>query len=112
MKYTQHVIYCRRWEATMKLESVRDLKASLMKPAITFAGRPQRIAARAMAARPVEDVDPVQRTVALGVAPGGKGGFKLAVRVQSRAMETGGEVDTIVRRAHGEVDLRYVGRVV
>ena len=48
----------------MKLDSVRDLKASLMKPAITFAGRPVAMAARAMAARPVADVDPVQRAVA------------------------------------------------
>jgi hypothetical protein len=96
----------------MKLESVRDLKASLMKPAITFAGRPVAMAARAMAARPVEDVDPVQRAVALGVAPRGRNDFRLAVRVQSRAIETGGELDAIRARARGEVDVRYVGRVV
>ena len=96
----------------MKLDSVRDLKASLMRPAITFAGRSETIAARAMAARPVEDVDTVQRAVALGVAPRGRNDYKLAVRVQSRAIETGGELATIVRRARGEVDVRYVGRVV
>ena len=96
----------------MKLDSVRELKASLMRPAITFAGRSVAMATRAMAARPRADVDPVQRAVALGVAPKGKKDFRLAVRVQSRAIEMGDEIETIRRRARGEVEVRYVGRVV
>jgi hypothetical protein len=45
------------------------------------------------------------------VARKGKKDFQLAVRVQQRAFEASREVDQITRKAKGEVDVRYVGRI-
>jgi hypothetical protein len=49
--------------------------------------------------------------MALGVAPGGQVGFRVAVRVQRREVPDA-TIETIRRRAAGEIDVRYVGRIV
>ena len=49
--------------------------------------------------------------MALGITPKGSGDFKLAVRVQKRALEQGREVELITKQAKGELDLRYIGEV-
>ncbi len=65
-----------------------------------------------MTARPTEDVDPVARTLALGITRPTPGDYRLALRVQRRGLENSRQVDRIRRKARGEVDLRYVGHVV
>ncbi|HMH49116.1 MAG TPA: hypothetical protein VK548_02710, partial [Candidatus Acidoferrum sp.] len=62
--------------------------------------------------RRVSDAAGPHRTIALGVAPRARNDFRLAVRVQRRAMEQSRELETIQRQARGEVDVRYVGQVV
>ena len=47
----------------------------------------------------------------LGVSARGKKNYRLAVRLQDRALERSELVDRIAARAKGEVDVRYVGRI-
>lgn len=71
----------------------------------------QRLRQReSVAARRVESLSPVSRSIALGVAPAPKSGYRIAVRVQRRsaAAET---VPRIRKIAAREVDVRYVGQI-
>ena len=47
----------------------------------------------------------------LGISARGKRNFRLAVRLQDRALERSDLVDRIAAKARGEVDVRYVGRI-
>ena len=95
----------------MQLDSVRALKQSLRD------ALPEQIPARARAlAVPGRGVTAFSAgarpaTIAVGISPTGKGDFALAVRVQSRALEDGPQVEAIRRKAKGEVDVRYVGSI-
>jgi len=66
----------------------------------------------AVSAQPLGALDPTFRTLALGIAPRPKQQFRLAVRVQRRALLVGPHMDRIRQAAKGEVDVRYVGRIV
>jgi hypothetical protein len=50
------------------------------------------------------------RAFALGVAPSNRG-FRLAIRIQHRAFVESPKIEQIKRQAHGEVDVKYIGRV-
>lgn len=63
----------------------------------------------AVAAGPV---DATHRTMALGIAPNAPGDYRLAVRVQRPELTSSPVVDAIRSQARGEVEIRYVGRVV
>lgn len=96
----------------MNLDSVRSLKQSLaarVLPQIetTITAR----SAFGRAAAPVARAAEPPPSIALGVAVNGKGGYRLAVRVQKRAFQESREVELITKQAKGEVDVRYVGRV-
>lgn len=96
----------------MKIDSVRELKQQLLQAHVEpLIEKPVAMAARAMSARPVSAVDAVQRNIALGVSHDPQKGFRLAVRIQSRILEKSPSVDSIVSKAKGEVDVRYVGRL-
>jgi hypothetical protein len=96
----------------MKLASARELKAALrdgMLDGMAEALRREGVlvtAASRTVARP-----PVDRTLALGIAPANAREFKLAVRIQRRGLEDAAQLETIRSRARGEVEVRYVGRV-
>lgn len=97
----------------MRLSSARELKNRLIAREIQpLRTGPLRADALAIAARRLADLDPSPRTVALGVSRVGPGQFRLAVRVQNQALLDHAVVARITRAARGEVDLRYVGRVV
>jgi hypothetical protein len=84
----------------MKLQSVRELKSSLVGQfAETLAMAPKGVAAYGMAARNVKRVDRVQRSVALGVHPAEPGDFRLAVRIQRRGLEDSTQVESIRQAA-------------
>ncbi len=101
-------------DGTMRLDSARELKTSLV--AEISSREAADLSAGGvwpMTARPLDAVDPVARTVAVGIARGaGPAGYRIAVRVQRRGLENARPVDDIRRRARGEVDFRYVGHVV
>ena len=95
----------------MKLDSARELKQTIT--ARLLSQIETTIATRSSFGRPTV---PLRRatepppSLALGVAPSGRG-YRLAVRVQKRAFQQSRELDFITKRARGEVDLRYVGRI-
>ncbi|MCW5772023.1 MAG: hypothetical protein KIT16_10345 [Rhodospirillaceae bacterium] len=101
----------------MEIASARALKAELksqvLPPLLAEAIKPQRLAVAAtaskialahLAAAPMR-----QRTIALGIVPKGKGQAQLAIRVQRRALLPAAQ--HIAARAHGEAEIRYIGRV-
>ncbi len=97
----------------MKLGSVRELKAAVRKSVLAQVCAPLVVTRRLdLAAQPVEAMARKQPTIAIGIAPHTRKDYRLAVRIQARAMEKGPEVEWIRSLAKGEMDIRYVGRVV
>jgi len=96
----------------MRLDSVRELKRSL--PAKlhktfarrTAAGKTSSVAVANAASRKRESP-----SYFLGISARGKKEYRLAVRLQDRALERSDLVDSIAAKARGEVDIRYVGRI-
>src|SRR5258706_12957601 len=95
----------------MKLESVRELKSALQSTVLATLGEPIRIRAFGVPAGPMAPSTTPPRTLALGVVPGKSDDYRLAVRIQRRALEESDAVKDILRKAHGEADVRYIGRV-
>ena len=91
----------------MRLESVRDLKAEVRRPLLVSA---RRIARLGVAATPARSVG-LLPTLALGITPHTRRDYRLAVRVQHRAIVASEPVREIHRLARGEVDVRYIGLV-
>lgn len=96
----------------MELSSVRELKAMLAETVL--APLNENVATRSALGMPVGLVSraTTPETLALGIAPRKRGQYALAVRIQQRALEQGPELDRIRQVARGEVDVRYIGRVV
>jgi hypothetical protein len=114
----------------MRLESAQQLKQQLLRdilvPLIVRASKLRGGAATAgfratasmagevtpfgVGARPVDTLPHVQRSIALGVAPHSKG-YRLAIRLQRPSLRNSSLVDHVTRRARGEVDMRFVGRI-
>ena len=107
-----------RKEETLHLDSARALKQEIkekfIEPFISSQlGLLHAIDATALALS--AGVPPkrrqAQRLMSIGIAPAGRRGVVLAVRVQRRALLDGPEVRKIRALARREVDLRYVGRI-
>ena len=97
----------------MHIDSVRELKAWCFKQHIEpLLAIPGKLSALALSARPVRLIDQPQRTMALGIARKSETDFRLAVRLQSQALEGSPEIEAIVQKARGEADVRYIGRLV
>lgn len=103
----------------MKLESVRELKAELTKELRSELARvsPARAGGGlagpiAFEARRMEAMDRAP-TLAFGVAPAKAGkDYRLAVRLQRRSASGVLEEGKLRERARGEIDVRYVGRIL
>jgi len=99
-------------EDPMRLDSVRELKRSL--PAQlnrTFAVRGAAGRTASLAVASAASLRRESPSYFLGVSARGKKSYRLAVRLQDRALEKSDLVDRIVARAKGEADVRYVGRI-
>jgi hypothetical protein len=114
----------------MRLKSAQDLKsfllANIVEPIVEMGARRREARPEALAldiapagmtgslfsvgARPVERLPERQRSLALGVAPYGKG-YRLAVRLQRPALLRSPLVEHLRKQARGEVDIRLVGRI-
>lgn len=94
----------------MNLESVRELKSQFAAKSIVE-GAVGAVHSLAVSAQSLVSLSQPQRTFALGIAPMGGAKFKLAVRVQRRSLEAGAVLAEIKRRAKGELDVRFVGRI-
>jgi hypothetical protein len=94
----------------MKLDSVRNLKATLTKKVFEDLSLSVQDAAKfGLPPGKIADFDPPLPTVSLGVSPAGPGNFKVAVRVQRQGMEKSPHVELIRNESNGEVDVRVVG---
>ena len=96
----------------MRLDSVRELKKLL--PAHLNKTFGVRAAAGRTASLAVASAAALKRETPsyfLGVSARGKRNYRLAVRLQDRALEKSELVDRIAARAKGEVEVRYVGRI-
>ena len=91
----------------MRLESVRELKAEVVRRLLNPA---RRIARHRVAATPARSVG-LLPTLALGITPNTPRDYQLAVRVQHQSIVTSEPVQEIGRLARGEVDVRYIGPV-
>jgi hypothetical protein len=109
--------------ALMQIDSVRELKARLIEgivdPLADETRRVRSAGVRAVtstemfgvSARSRDTVQTVQRSLALGIAPGNGAEFKLAVRVQRPSLIRSALVDNLVKQARGEADVRLIGRI-
>jgi hypothetical protein len=96
----------------VRLDSVRELKAEIADVVTHQLSSLQAVAAFGIPARRASDVARRPATVAYGIAPGSRPrGFRLAMRVQHRGLEDSPQVEELTRKAKGEVDIRYVGRI-
>jgi hypothetical protein len=96
----------------VRLDSVRELKQSLAASVVAPLAESPMVRSLGVAAGSV-DAAASPRTLALGVAPGAtRGDFTLAVRVQKRGLEESSQLETIRRRAKGEIEVRYVGPII
>lgn len=95
----------------MELDSVRELKAAIETTVLASLTKPSRLRAFGVPAGPMAAYHALSRTFALGVVPG-RGDYRLAVRLQRRELERSATVEAIRRKARGEIDVRYIGRVI
>ena len=96
----------------MRLDSVRELKQLL--PAHlnkTFAVRAAAGKTANLAVARAASLASGAPSYFLGVSKKGKKNYRLAVRLQDRALQKSELVDRIAARARGEIDVRYVGRI-
>jgi hypothetical protein len=95
----------------MNIESARSLKESLMTQVVpSLVEMLPRVRAYGLPAAPLAAVEENPRAIALGLIRQKKD-YKLAVRVQHRALLDSPKVEQIKKRAKGEVDIKYIGRV-
>jgi hypothetical protein len=96
----------------MRLDSVRELKqlipAQLNQTFAVQAAAGETISPAVASAAALKREAP---SYFLGVSARGKKNYRLAVRLQDRALERSQLVDRIAGIAQGEVDVRYVGRI-
>lgn len=96
----------------MHLDSVRGLKLELMRDVLeSLTTDAQAIGSFEFSATSRRVLGHFFDTLGLGIGPTGNGGFNLAVRVQRRGLRSHPVLEDIRRRAHDEVEVRYVGRV-
>jgi hypothetical protein len=96
----------------MRIDSVRALKAELMRlPEVRRAATRASLPPAARTGPSALPPGPPASCLALGIT-GRRGRYRLAVRVQRAVPGLASTLDTIERRARGEVDVRVIGRVV
>ena len=97
----------------MDIDSARELKAQLIRKHLQpLLASKAKMSALGIPARAVAELEDVPRTMALGIARKNKSDFRLAVRIQSRALEQSPQFEAIRKSAKGEADVQYIGRIV
>ncbi len=94
----------------MLLDHARDLKASLLSGLTAAVAAPSMVRSLGIRSQGVGSESDAMRSIAIGIVPAGKQ-HQLAVRVQRRALLDSPILNDIRKRAKGEVDVRYVGRI-
>lgn len=94
----------------MLLDHARALKASLLDKIVSEISLPAVVRSLAIRSQSIRSVDQAMRSIALGISLWKKQP-RIAVRVQRPSLLDHPFVDRIRKLAHGEVDVRYVGRI-
>lgn len=97
----------------MRLDSARDLKLTLLEQLCSgrLGTALPRAAGLALAALNLTNDAARQASLAIGIARRGPRDFRLAVRIQQPPLRDAHLVELVRRRARGEADIRYIGRV-
>ncbi len=95
----------------MQLDSARELKSALQASVIVPMATSFAVKSAGLRAQSMTALAATPPTMALGVVRKGKNDFGLAVRIQKRGLENSSQVETIKKKAKGEVDVRYIGQV-
>lgn len=97
----------------MLLESVRGLKADLMatQAAPFLEGGPAVIRSLSLGASRMRSSPTILPSMAIGVAPQKKNQYVLAVRCQRPELMKSPEVEEMKKKAKGEIEVRFVGRL-
>lgn len=97
----------------MELSSVRDLKRELYEPLAALGGlQAQQVPPVSVPAERTVDVARVQPGIALGISAGSRpGDYRLAVRIQHRALIGSSKLAGIEKAARNEVDVQYIGEL-
>lgn len=95
---------------TIDANKMGSLGAKAIAASMSVRGMVGDIATFGISARRFDALPQVQRSVALGVAPHGKG-YRLAIRVQRASLRNSPMVEHFTRQARGEADVRLIGRV-
>lgn len=99
----------------MRLDSARELKQMLIEQILSqrAGGAMPRAEAAALSAINLICHAGRQASLAMGISrkSGSPNDFRLAIRIQQRPLENSPVVDMLHKRAHGEADIRYIGRV-
>lgn len=97
----------------MLLDSARELKLDVVRDLLdSLATDARGVGSFGLRATSTRGLGRFFDSFGLGVCPASSGDFNLAVRVQQRGLQRHSALEDIRRRAAGEVDVRYVGRVV
>jgi hypothetical protein len=99
----------------MRLDSARELKAMLAGTVLASLAEPRVTRALGAPVGPMPRAGTavsVQPSIALGIVPRSRDGYQLAVRIQRRALEGHAVLEAIRSQARGEVEVRYVGRLM
>lgn len=96
---------------TMDLDNARALKERLTGQVTAFAGRAVSRAEIAYAATRSDELDPLPRTIAVGLARRRGSDYVIAIRLQRQGLVEAPHVERIRERAKNEVDIRYIGRI-
>jgi hypothetical protein len=98
----------------MNIDSARALKAEVAAEVVSPAVDAIRAAGGfSITTFSLDRMTSAEPQVALGIAPGGRrGDVRLAVRLQRRSLEKSQSMlNQIRKRAHDEVEVRFVGRI-
>ena len=96
----------------MRLDSARALKADLSKSVVAPLAISLAVRAAGTRAQPTTALASTPPTMALGITRiGKKSDYALAVRIQKRGLEGSSQLETIRKKAKGEIDVRYIGQV-
>jgi len=96
----------------MQLDSARGLKQQLLQSVLApLAAGGEAVRSFALGAGPIQKVDSILPSMALGLVRKKGQQFHLAVRCQREELLESKEVEQIRRRAKGEVDVRFIGRL-
>ncbi len=97
----------------MQLDSVRNLKASVQASVVApLATKTVTRKALALSAQPMGNLSGSRRAVALGIVKKSENNYQLAVRVQRPELIDSPQVAAIVKKAKGEADVRFIGRLI